>query len=223
MVTSQIRQNQQIYLRNMALLAIFAGEIAKRRQKIIFAVGVRGEPSFFICVLNPVKYTDPDGRIVITASVVVAVVAGIGALAAAYSLKKVGDVVLDAYNNAPPPNWSSSNQRAPTAQEQANAQTDTVGQGLERKAQVTHASSRKDEIETAGKIGVSRREFHQGGIKSKIIDQHAKELKDIGSPRNPDVLVDDNGNIGFRNVDKNSKHSGKEVWTDTPAKSYGDD
>jgi hypothetical protein len=62
MAVSQIRQNQQIYLRNMALLAIFAGEIAKRRQKIIFAVGVRGEPSFFICVLNPVKYTDPDGR-----------------------------------------------------------------------------------------------------------------------------------------------------------------
>jgi hypothetical protein len=46
----------------MALLAVFAGEIAKRRQKIIFAVGVRGEPSFFICVLNPIKYTDPDGR-----------------------------------------------------------------------------------------------------------------------------------------------------------------
>jgi hypothetical protein len=62
MAVSQIRQKQQIYLRNMALLAVFAGEIAKRRQKIIFAVGVRGEPSFFICVLNPVKYTDPDGK-----------------------------------------------------------------------------------------------------------------------------------------------------------------
>jgi hypothetical protein len=60
MTASQIRQNQQIYLRNMALLAIFAGEICKRRQKIIFAVGVRGEPSFFICVLNPIKYTDPE-------------------------------------------------------------------------------------------------------------------------------------------------------------------
>jgi hypothetical protein len=66
MNSSQIRQNQQIYLRNMAYLAIFAGEICKRRQKTIFAVGVRGEPSFFICVLNPVKYTDPDGRVIDT-------------------------------------------------------------------------------------------------------------------------------------------------------------
>jgi hypothetical protein len=56
------RTKQQIYLRNAALLAVFAGEIAKRRQKTIFAVGVRGEPSFFIYVLNPIKYTDPTGE-----------------------------------------------------------------------------------------------------------------------------------------------------------------
>jgi hypothetical protein len=78
MVTSQIRQNQQIYLRNMALLAIFAGEIAKRRQKIIFAVGVRGEPSFFICVLNPIKYTDPTGKWIFALGVGTSAGAGTG-------------------------------------------------------------------------------------------------------------------------------------------------
>jgi hypothetical protein len=54
MAAAQIRQKQQISLRNAALLAVFAGGICKRRQKTIFAVGVREEPSFFICVLNPI-------------------------------------------------------------------------------------------------------------------------------------------------------------------------
>jgi hypothetical protein len=127
MISSQIRQNQQIYLRNMALLALFAGEIAKRRQKAIFAVGVRGEPSFFICVLNPVKYTDPDGKFAITASVAFLI------LAAPFlymSLKNLSDSIYDAIESAPPSSLPSSNQQAPTAQEQANAQTDTAKQGI---------------------------------------------------------------------------------------------
>jgi hypothetical protein len=82
---------------------------------------------------------------------------------------------------------------------------------------VLESSPRKDESETAGIIGVSEEEFHRpGGTKETIIDQHQNELKDIGAPKNPDILIDKNGKIGFRN-----RITGEETWTDTPAEWYG--
>jgi hypothetical protein len=58
----QNRLKQQLFLQNTALLAAFASEIAKRRQKISYVIGVRGGLSFFICETNPIKLKDPDGR-----------------------------------------------------------------------------------------------------------------------------------------------------------------
>jgi len=85
---------------------------------------------------------------------------------------------------------------------------------------ILESSTRKDEKETADKIGVSVDEYHRK-TKKEIKQDHPEELAEIGNPKNPDILIDENGNIGFRNVDKNSKFNGKEKMTDTSASSYG--